>query len=85
MRRGGVDDAAPAALLHAGHGGADAMEGRRQVDGDDLVPLLDREFLDRRHELDAGVVDEHVDRAEVLSPSATMAAISAGLVMSAGE
>ena len=30
------------------------------------VPFLDREFLDRRDVLDAGIVDEHVDRAERL-------------------
>ncbi len=66
MRRGGIDDAAPAALLHAGHRGADGVKRRGQVDGDDRVPFLDRELLDRRHELDAGIVDEHVDRAEGL-------------------
>ena len=32
------------------------------------VPLLDREFLDRRNVLDAGVVDQDVDRAELVSP-----------------
>ncbi len=66
MRRGRVDDAAPAALLHAGHGGANAMKRRRQIDRDDRVPFLDRKLLDRRDELDAGIVDENVDRAEGL-------------------
>ena len=47
VRRGDVDDAAPFALLHAGHRGADGVERRRQVDGDDRVPFLDREILDR--------------------------------------
>ena len=64
MRRGGRDDAAPAAPLHAGHRRPDGVEGGRQVDGDDLVPLLGRELLDRRHVLDAGIVDEDVDRPE---------------------
>ena len=47
--------------------------------------FVDREFLDRRDVLDAGIVDEDVDRAELFSASATMAAISSGLVMSAAE
>ena len=33
---------------------------------DDRVPFLDREFLDRRDVLDAGVVDQDVDAAEGL-------------------
>ena len=33
---------------------------------DDRVPLLDRKLLDRRHELDAGIVDEDIDRTEGL-------------------
>ena len=65
MRRADVDDAPPLALLHAGHRRARGVEGRGEVDGDDGVPLLDRELLDRRHVLDAGVVDQDVDRAEV--------------------
>jgi hypothetical protein len=65
--------------------GADGVEGGGQVDRDDLVPFLDRELLDRRDELDAGIVDEDVDRAELGLGLATMAAISSGLVMSAGE
>ena len=39
-----------------------------------------------RDVLDAGVVDQHVERAEVpFRPIVIMAAISAGLVMSAAE
>jgi hypothetical protein len=37
------------------------VERRRQVDGEDLVPLRLGEFLDRRDVLDAGVVDDDVD------------------------
>ena len=48
-----------------GTDGADSVEGRGQVDGDDRVPFLDRELLDRRHVLDAGIVDENVDAAEL--------------------
>ena len=50
------------------------------------VPFLDREFLDRRDVLDAGVVHQDVDASRsVFSAVLIMAAISAGLVMSAGE
>ena len=66
MRRGGIDDAAPFARLHARHRGADGMKRRRKIDGDDLVPFLDRKFLDRRDMLDAGIVDEDVERTESL-------------------
>jgi hypothetical protein len=41
------------------------VEHRRQVDRDDLVPALHRELLHRRHVLDAGVVDQNVDAAEL--------------------
>ncbi len=43
----------------------DGVEGRRQVDGDDRVPLGGREFVDRRDMLDAGIVDEDVDAAKL--------------------
>src|SRR5690606_3173103 len=61
---GDVDDAAVPAGLHARQGAADGMEGGRKVDGDDGVPLLDRERLHARHVLDAGVVDQDVDAPE---------------------
>ncbi|MNH27825.1 hypothetical protein D3C79_879520 [compost metagenome] len=41
------------------------MEHGRQVDGDDRIPALHREVFDRRHMLDAGIVDENVDAAEL--------------------
>ena len=65
MRRADVDDAPPLALLHAGHSRARRVEGRGQIDGNDRVPLLDGELLHGRHVLDAGVVHQDVDRAEV--------------------
>ena len=85
VRRGDVDDAAPFALLHAGHRGADGVERRREVDRDDRVPFLDREILDIGDMLDAGIVHQDVDRAEALFRRLDHAAISAGLLMSAGE
>src|SRR3546814_17727368 len=58
MRRGGRDDPAPFAPFHARHDRADGVEGRRQVDGDDLVPFLARKILYRRAKLDPSIVDE---------------------------
>ncbi len=65
MRRADVDDAPPLARLHAGHRRPHAVKGRGEVDGDDGVPLLDGKVLDGAHVLDAGVVDEDVDAAEI--------------------
>jgi hypothetical protein len=70
-------------LAHAGHRQARGVERRAQVDGDDRVPAFGRKVLDRRHMLDAGVVDQDVDAAEFGSQARTMASISAGLLMSA--
>jgi len=64
MRRGDVDDPPPAALLHPGNHRLGGIEGRREVEVDDRLPFLVREILDRRDELDAGIVDQHIDRAE---------------------
>ena len=38
----------PHFLLHVRHGEADGVERRGQVERDDQVPFVDREFLDRR-------------------------------------
>jgi len=54
----------PALLLHRWKHQPGSVKGRAQVEGDDGVPLVDRELLHRRDVLDAGVVDEDVDRAE---------------------
>ena len=64
VHRRDVDDAAPVALLHLRQHRLDRVEVRRQVDRDHRVPALVRKLLDRRGVLDAGVVDEDVDRAE---------------------
>ena len=66
MGRGGRDNAAPAARLHARNGNPDGVEGGREIDGEDLLPLLGRELLDGRDVLDAGVVDEDVNGSERL-------------------
>ena len=65
MGRGGADDAAPFLRLHARNRGAHRVERRREIDGDDGVPLVGRKVLDRRDMLDAGVVDEDVHRSHL--------------------
>jgi hypothetical protein len=40
------------------------VKGRDEIDGDDQIPLVDREILDRRHVLNAGIIDQHIERAE---------------------
>ena len=40
------------------------MEGGRQIDRQNLVPLVDRELIDWRHVLDAGVVDQDIHPAK---------------------
>ena len=65
VRRGDVDDPAPAPRRHARDHRAHGVEGGREVDGQDLVPLGGREALDRRHVLDAGIVDQDVDRTQL--------------------
>src|SRR5215204_1525096 len=64
MRRGDVDDAPPPSLAHRRDGEAGGVEGGGEVNGDDLIPLLDRELVDRSDVLDAGVVDEDVEAPE---------------------
>src|SRR3546814_20005883 len=58
VRRGDVDDAAPALLAHRGQRGLGGMEGGREVDGDDGVTAIVRERLDRCDILDAGLSTE---------------------------
>ena len=45
---------------------AGAQERAAQVDGDDLVEVRAGELVRGPRDLDAGVVDEHVDAAELL-------------------
>ncbi|MNZ77545.1 hypothetical protein D3C78_960910 [compost metagenome] len=66
VHRGDIDDTPPVALTHARQRQPRAMEHRRQVQGDDLVPAFQRKLLDRRHMLDARIIDQDVDAAEGL-------------------
>src|SRR5436190_16174627 len=64
VRRSDVDDSPPPLLLHGRQRDASRVKRSRQVDREDRIPFVDRKLLDRRDMLDAGVVDEQVDRAE---------------------
>jgi hypothetical protein len=64
--RGHVDDAAAAALDEVREGGVRAVEDAAEVGGDDLLPLLDGHAADGAVAVDAGVVDEDVEPAELL-------------------
>jgi hypothetical protein len=55
------------------------VKGRGQVDRQDRIPFLDREILDRRDMLDAGIVDQDIAAA----PASIRARQSAPLDMSA--
>ena len=54
-------------LAHDAEGSARAQERAGQIDRHDVVPGLDRQFVDqRRLEAAAGIVEEQVDAAEFL-------------------
>ena len=59
-----IDDPPQRLSLHFRHHGPDQVEGGREVDGRDGVPLLFRKIFHRGDMLDAGVVDDDVDLAE---------------------
>ena len=48
-----------------GRHGARQAHDAEDVDVEDALPLVDRVLLDRALRADAGVVDQHVDAAEV--------------------
>jgi hypothetical protein len=60
-----VHDRAPTPSLHVARGDARAEERRHQVQVEDLAPLVHAEFQRRLPHRGAGVVDQHVDAAEV--------------------
>jgi hypothetical protein len=61
------------------------VERRRQVDGENRVPLGGREVLQRCDELDAGLLTRTSSRPSVASVASIISAIDAGLDMSAAE
>ena len=66
MGRCDVYDPAPAGLDHDGYCRSHGVKGRRQVDGDNIVPLIHWKGLDRRDMLDTGIVDQDIKLAEAL-------------------
>jgi len=64
VRRGDIDDAPPAVLFHIRHRKPAGMQCARQINGDNRIPLVDREFLDRVDVLNAGIVHQYIDTAE---------------------
>ena len=52
--------------LHVGDGGLDAVDRAPDVDLEEVAGVLEVAVGDRREEADAGVVDQDVDRAELL-------------------
>ena len=77
--RGDVDDAAIVPLAHALDGQAAEVEGGGEVDADDVVPLLAGHAVERGVAGDAGIVDQHVDRSEILGDGGD--AVGAGVVV----
>ena len=63
--RADVDDPAVAARLHAFEHRLGHVEAAAEIGVDDLLPLLVVHALHRRVAGDPGIVDQHVDRAEV--------------------
>ena len=64
--RGDVDDVAAPALEHPVQSDSRELHHREQVDLGDQVDLGQRRLAERADELEAGVVDEHVDRPDRL-------------------
>ena len=61
-----VDDPAPALLQHEGERGLGAVESRGQADRDDGVPLVLGEGVHWGHVLDAHIVHQDVEPAQVV-------------------
>ena len=61
-----VDDASPAALLHAGHEGGADQEHAVEVDRQHAPPVREGHLLERLLRIDAGAIDQDVAAAEFL-------------------
>ena len=64
--RGDVDDAAEAPLAHAVDHRPGHVEQRVEIGADHLLPLLVRHLLEHGVARDAGIVDQHLDRADLV-------------------
>ena len=63
MRAGGVDDAPPALFLHPGHSQPCGVEYGGEVECDNLLPTINREFIDWGNVLHPGIVHQNIERA----------------------
>src|SRR6478736_438244 len=63
--RGDVDDAAPAGIDHVGQYRLDAVEDTVEVDVDDPLPVLERDFIEPLELLQSGCVHQNRHRAEL--------------------
>ena len=70
VRRSGVDDPAPALLPHRREARRVVWNTAVRLMREDRLPFLGREVLDRRDELDAGIVDQDVGRGELMAAAA---------------
>ena len=82
MHRAHVDDAAAALLVHVAQGCARGQEGAVEVDGQQPLPIVERQLLDRRDDLNAGIADQNIDSPEFLDDLAMAASTCASLVTS---
>ena len=62
--RGDIDDPTPAAIAHAADHLAGHIEDRVHIDPDHIGPLFRRHLVEEAVPGDAGVVDQHIDRAQ---------------------
>jgi len=67
VRRGNIDDAPPFAVAHPGQSRLRRVESSRQIERDDLVPLISGKTLQGRDELHTSVIDQNINRTKSLS------------------
>lgn len=63
---GDIDDPPMLSRRHMSDAAADCVKGRRQIDGDDLVPFVWRKILNRRYMLDASIIDQHIKATKLV-------------------
>ena len=66
MGRCHVDDAAPVGRFHGGQRQARGVESAAQVDGQHRVPFIDWKVFNFCNVLNAGVIHQNVDAAELV-------------------
>ena len=66
VHRAHIDERARVLLVHVLDAGLGGEERAIEMDGQHLLPVGEGEFLDRVHDLDAGIGDQDIDRAKRL-------------------